>query len=96
MVLILQIIVGIGIVSMMCPGMMAGLSGGGNTPAFQRIGEVMLVLSLVVGIAGIVASIIFQRMESTLLTDLSLAVPVVVWIGLLIWLHRETGFFTTI
>lgn len=91
---LLQVVVSCMIVPMVCLGFMAGLSGGGLNPAFQRIGQTMIVVSPIVGIVAIVASFILHRMEQTQLAYVSLAIPIVVWIGLLIWLQLETQFFT--
>jgi len=81
------------IVPMVCLGIMAGLSGGGMTPAYQRIGQSLFTISPLVGIVGVVASVILQRMGYPTLAYVALGIPIVVWIGLLIWLQRETGFF---
>ena len=91
---LLQVVVFCMIIPMMCLGIMAGLSGGGMNPAFQRIGQLLLVLSPLLGILGIAASFILHRMGQTLIAYILLAVPVMIWVGLLIWLQRETQFFT--
>jgi len=82
------------IAPMMCLGIMASLSGGGMNPAFQRIGQLLLTLAPLVGFLGVAASFILQRTGQTLLAYLALAVPVLIWVGLVIWLQRDTQFFT--
>lgn len=93
MLRLLQIVVSLMVVPMMCLGIMASLSGGGMNPAFQRIGQLLLTLAPLAGILGVAASFILQRMEQTLLAYIVLTVAILVWIGLLVWLQRETGFF---
>ena len=91
--LLLQIAVSCLIVPMMCLGIMASLSGGGMTPAYQRIGQILLVLPPITGILAVVISFILQRLGLSTLAYVALAVPILIWVGLLIWLQRETGFF---
>lgn len=43
---------------------------------------------------NIFVSYILQRSGIAPLAYVALAIPVLVWVGLLIWLQRETGFFT--
>lgn len=89
----LQVIVLCLIIPMMCLGMMAGLSGGGLNPTFQRIGQILLVLSPLIGLIGLVGSIILWRIGQPQLAYIAISVPIVMWFGLLIWLQVETGFF---
>jgi len=94
MLRILQVIIACMIIPVMCLGIMAAFSGGGMTPAFQQIGKLLLTLAPLVGIIGIIASLILQRVGVSPLAYIALAVPVIVWVGLIIWLQRATGFFT--
>ena len=93
MLRLLQVIVALLIIPMMCLGMMSGLSGGGLNPSYQRIGQVLLVLSPLAGIAAVVVSFILQRLELSFPAYAAVAAPLVMWFVLMAWLQRETGFF---
>lgn len=90
---LLQVINFLMIVPIMCLGMMSSLSGGGMTPAFQQIGRYMLLTPVPTALASIIIAEILWRLEQPILAYIALAVPFVIWVGLLVWLQIETGFF---
>ena len=75
------------IVPVMCLGIMASLSGGGNISAFQRIGQLLLTLAPLAGVLGVATSLILQRSDISFLAYVALAIPVLLWVGLLVWLQ---------
>jgi len=93
MLRILQILVGFLIVPMMCLGIMSAMSGGGVTPAFQEIGGRLIRLSPLVGITSVGASWLLERMHLKPLAYAALVVPIVMWVALVVDLHRRTNFF---
>lgn len=90
---LLQVGVGCLIIPMMCLGLMAGLSGGGLTPSFQRIGELLLGVSPALGIVSLIISVVLARFGFTTLAYVAIAFPLVFWIVMIVWLQRDTGFF---
>ncbi|MEO1165999.1 MAG: hypothetical protein AAFV98_19605 [Chloroflexota bacterium] len=94
MLRLFQILTACMIVPVMCLGLMSSLSGGGMTPAFQQIGQSLMTIAPLVGIATVVASVLLQRADRPILAYIVLVVPIIFWIGQLIWLQRETGFFS--
>jgi len=89
---ILQIVTGLLLIPMFCLGLMAGLSGGGLNPAYQRIGGLML-WSPAVGILGLIVAELLHRFQLPTAALMAIFIPLLVWIGLLVWLQVETGFF---
>jgi hypothetical protein len=92
---ILQI--GVGLLSplMVLLGVMVSLSGGGMNPAFQQIGRWLLYLPLPSALGGIVLSQLLWRWKQPWLALLVIVVPLIVWVGLLVWLEQRTNFFLT-
>ncbi len=90
---VLQVAVALSIIPMMCLGVMSGLSGGGLTPAFQRIGQLLLTLSPIVGVGGVAASILLWRWQLPVLAYAVIIIPLVMWVWLIVWLQSATGFF---
>lgn len=78
----------------MALGLMAGLSGGGGTPSFQRIGQLLLVPAPLAGVVAVVVSLVLQQVGLASAAYAILAVPVLLWAGLVLWLQRATGFFS--
>lgn len=92
---VMQVIVLLMTCPMIALGVMASLSGGGNTPAFQEIGRRLTSISFFMPILLLVVSELVHRwLKLTWVAIALLVVPVVVWGWLLLWLQRETGFFT--
>lgn len=80
---------------MIALGLMASLSGGGGTPAFQEIGGQLISLSFFVALPLLVASeVIHRRLKWTPVSLALLIIPLVMWGWLVVRLQRETGFFT--
>ncbi len=91
---IFQVINGLLICPMLALGVMASLSGGGVTPAFQIIGGRLMWMSLVVPAVCIaLAELIYRRFGWPFALPL-LIVPLVVWAWLVIELQLQTGFFS--
>lgn len=90
---LLQILDVILILPMIVLGFMAGLSGGGVTPAFQRIGQLMLVVAPIVGIICVIVAEILWRGNQPTAATLVVLIPLAVYVGLVIWLQVATGFF---
>jgi len=88
-----QILTLLGIVPMMLLGLMSGLSGGGLTPIYQRLGVFLMVKSPIIAVVCLVVAEVFWRLDQTTLAQLVCAVPGVMWLGLLAWLQYKTGFF---
>jgi hypothetical protein len=89
---ILQVVDLLLLVPMFCLGVMVGLSGGGLNPVLGHISG-WLLFSPLVGIAGVVAAEVLRRYEQPTLAVIAAVIPLLLWIGLLIWLQRDTGFF---
>ena len=73
-------------------GFMSALSGGGLNPAFQRIGQLMIYLAPVTIVCVIVAEVLWRNAQPTI-AYIVLIVPIVIWIGLILWLQLATEFF---
>lgn len=91
---LLQIVDILIILPMMALGLMAGLSGGGLTPAFQRIGQLMLVTPPFVSIIAVIVAEILWRVDQKSWAYVVVLLPLVWYIGLIIWLQTSTRFFT--
>lgn len=95
---IVEGLVGLLILPMMALGLMASLSGGGMTPAFQEIGSRLIVWSLFVPLVCLVLAEVVHRFVklppyATVIAIVIAAVPIAMWVWLVVWLERETGFF---
>lgn len=86
---VLQILVPLAIVPMMAIGFMSSLSGGGMTPAYQRIGGLLIWLSPVIGLAGLILSLILWHFGQSLLAYTAILTPLVIWAGLILWLRMQ-------
>ncbi len=84
---LLQVLVPLAIVPMMVLGFLSGLSGGGMVPAYQRIGRLLIFLSPVVGLAGLILSLILWHFEQSLLAYIAILTPAAMWVGLFLWLR---------
>lgn len=81
------------ILPMMAIGMMAGLSGGGLNPAYQRIGTQFLVWSTPLAIGCTFFAELLWRLGLTLPAYLLNLTPLLVWSGLWFQLRRSTNNF---
>ena len=93
MLTILQVLTGLLIIPMMCLGLMAGFSGGGNIPAFQQIGGWMLVIAPIASIIGIVASVVLRQMQHQNVAYFVISMALLLNIFLIVWLQIKTNFF---
>jgi len=91
--LVFQITLFCMILPMSVLGVMVGLSGGGSNPTFQKVGQLLMVASPVIGILSVLVSIIFSRVGVPIVAYTALCVPIIFWVVLLIWLQRDTKFF---
>lgn len=74
-------------------GFMAGFSGGGTNPAFQRYGSLLMMFSIPIAVASVIVAEVLWQLDVGLLALAVNLVPLVVWgtwIGLL---QAKTGFF---
>ena len=90
---ILQVIDFLLIGPMMCLGLMAGLSGGGLTPALQQVGTALLVVSPILAVVAIVAAEILLRVQLPIIGYVALAIPLLFWVAGVVWLQITTRFF---
>lgn len=95
-----QIIVLILILPMIALGGMSIFSEGGGTPAYQEISVQIVMMSIYIPVPSIIlAEIIYRLMKHTRLPEIFVipvfiaAIPLVMWVGLIVWLQQETGFF---
>ena len=86
---VLQVLVPLAIVPMMAIGFMSTLSGGGMVPAYQRIGNLLIILSPLVGLAGLILSLVLWHFGQSLLAYMAILTPVVMWIGMVLWLRMQ-------
>lgn len=89
---LLQVLNVILILPILVLGLMSRLSGGGMKPAFQRIGIMMMYLAPATVVCVIIAELLWRGPQSILAQGL-LIVPILMWIGLIVWLQRATQFF---
>ena len=91
---VLQVLVFLLVLPMIALGVMASLSGGGVTPAFQEIGGRLIGLSFFVSLPLLIASEVIHRwLKLTPVSLILLVIPLIMWGWLLVRLQRETGFF---
>ncbi|MEO0563747.1 MAG: hypothetical protein AAF125_16695 [Chloroflexota bacterium] len=91
---VIQGIVGLMICPMLALGFMSSLSGGGNIPAFQIIGQRLVLLSVTLApVCLIIAEVVHRRFKLTPVAIVVCLVPVAAWAWLSYTLQRETGFF---
>lgn len=81
------------IVPMIACGFMSSLSGGGLNPAYQRIGQILIVVSPIMPVVCVVIAEVLWRYNQPYPAYIINVIPLLVWIGLLIWLQIATGFF---
>ncbi len=93
MLRIVEMVIGVLILVMMALGLMSSLSGGGLNPAYQQVGGLLLRMSPIIGVVCIIIAELLSRTQFRPLAYIVLAIPMVFWAVMLVWLQRETGFF---
>jgi len=93
MLRVFELLIGVLVVAMICLGLMSALSGGGMTPAFQRIGNILMAGSPIVGLICIVLAEVLGRTQYRPFAYGVLLIPIIFWVVMIIWLQRATGFF---
>jgi hypothetical protein len=81
------------ILPMVACGFMSSFSGGGLTPAYQNVGRALIVISPIMPVICVIIAEVLWRYNQAYLAYIVNAIPLLVWVALLVWLQIRTGFF---